>query len=163
MPATSPEAVARKRQRDRERKRRPEVQAANRERSRDYQRNLAPEAVAANNLRAAHGLTPAQKQQMLDAQDGRCYLCGDELAYDQAVIDHDHTCCTPTRTRKTASCAWCRRGLACDLCNTIIGMAGDDPERLIRIARSLAAVLPAVRVRIAGKPQQLALDAAEAS
>lgn len=65
-----------------------------RERSREYQRNLPREVVKANNLRTAHGITPAEKQAMLDAQGGRCYLCGDPLAYDEVVIDHDHRCCS---------------------------------------------------------------------
>lgn len=158
MPATSPEAIARKRQRDRERKKTPEAIARNRERVREYQRALGKDKRQANNLWNFHGITPAQKQEMLGAQDGRCYLCGDALAYDDAVIDHDHSCCPPQQT-----CAYCRRGLACNPCNTIIGMAGDDPERLIRIARRLAVILPAVRARIEGKPQQMALDFPEAS
>lgn len=162
----SPDVAARRRQRDRERGERPAVQEANRERSRDYQRNLPPEVRQANNLRTSHGITPAEKQAMLDAQDGRCYLCGDELTYDEAVIDHDHECCRPTPTRRGVrrfSCQYCRRGLACERCNHVIGHAGDDPERLRRIAGNLAAVLPLVRARIEGKPQQIALDFPEAS
>lgn len=137
-----------------------------RERSREYQRNLPYEVRQANNLRTSHGITPAGKQAMLDAQGGRCYLCGVPLAYDEAVIDHDHRCCsdvTRSGRHRTTSCDYCRRGLACTSCNTLIGLAGDDPEQLTRIARNLDAAMSAVRVRMTRKPQQLTLDLPEAS
>lgn len=159
MPATSPEALARKRDRDRERLRTPEAKAAARER---YVNNKpARELVQLRNLQNMHGMTPADKQAMLDTQDGRCYLCGDSLTYDKAVIEHDHRCCPPVPTRRgvrTGSCPYCRRGLACGRCNTLIGMAGDDPGRLRRIADALAAAQAAVDARLAAKPRQLALD-----
>src|SRR6185312_16910761 len=63
-----------------------------------------------------------------DAQQGLCYLCGDPLStesYRDIHVDHDHTCCPKGRT-----CAFCRRGLACDRCNMLIGAAGDDPDLL---------------------------------
>lgn len=137
-----------------------------RQRSREYQRSLPDEVRQANNLRTAHGITPGEKQAMLDAQGGCCYLCGDELSYDDAVIDHDHRCCPPVPTRRgtrSVSCSHCRRGLACDACNILIGRAGDDPERLRRIADNLAAVLPLSHARIARKPEQLILGFQEAS
>lgn len=88
-----------------------------------------------------------------EQQDGKCYLCGDPLPSNRhAAIEHDHTCCPPRR-----SCPYCRRGLACAPCNTIIGLAGDDPERLRRIAANLVPVLAVTRERIAGKPVQEAL------
>jgi hypothetical protein len=98
-------------------------------------------------------MTPVGKQAMLDAQDGCCYLCGDPLTFDAAVIDHDHDCCPPPKT-----CPTCRRGLACLACNSIIGLARDDPARLLRIAANLETVLPAVKARIATKDRQLAFD-----
>lgn len=138
----------------------PEAVEHNRQRSRERQRKLPMEVRQANNLWRSHGLTPAGKQEILNAQDGKCYLCGDELAYDAAVVDHDHACCRPISVKPTVSCAYCRRGLACERCNHVVGHAGDDPERLVRIAASLAAVLPIVRARIDSKPRQLALDSA---
>jgi Recombination endonuclease VII len=138
----------------------------NRSRSREYQRALPYEVRQANNLRTSHGITPAGKQAMLDTQGGCCYLCGEPITYDEAVIDHDHRCCsdvTRTGRRRTTSCEYCRRGLACGRCNTLIGMAGDDPERLIRIVRNLAAAQSAATERVAGKPQQLTLEIPEAA
>jgi hypothetical protein len=139
---------------------------AKRAASREYQRDLPYEVWQAHNLWTSHGIAPAEKQAMLDAQGGCCYLCGEPLAYDEAVIDHDHRCCsdvTRTGRRRVTSCAYCRRGLACGECNTFIGRVGDDAERLIRMGRNLADALAAATARIAGKPQQLSLDVLKAS
>jgi hypothetical protein len=45
------------------------------------------------------------------------------------AMDHDHACCSGNK-----SCERCRRGLAHLACNLLLGMAGDDPEKLMRIA-----------------------------
>lgn len=77
-------------------------------------------------------------------QDGCCYLCGRELGpHRMAVIEHDHRCCPPNK-----SCAVCRRGLACYPCNSIIGLAADDPDLLETIARNLRPALAAVTERL---------------
>lgn len=86
---------------------------------------------------------------MWQVQDGRCYLCGDDLMAEQAFIDHDHRCCPPAR-----SCAYCRRGLACPNCNSLVGFARDDPDRLRRIADSLEVALKSADARLAEKPEQ---------
>jgi hypothetical protein len=65
-------------------------------------------------------------------QEGRCYLCGDPMDIDKAVIDHDHDCCP-----KNSSCSNCRRGLAHYACNFLVGEAKDSPERLRKIADNL--------------------------
>ena len=41
------------------------------------------------------------------------------------VIDHDHACCPGTR-----SCGKCVRGLLCNWCNRLLGMAFDNPAIL---------------------------------
>jgi Recombination endonuclease VII len=87
-----------------------------------------------------------------DEQNGLCYLCGDPLntgSYRDIHVDHDHTCCPKGRT-----CEYCRRGLACSRCNTLIGAAEDNPDLLRRIADNLEPVLRATRARIATKGQQ---------
>lgn len=89
------------------------------------------------------------------AQDGKCYLCGDPLdpdAYKAIVIDHDHRCCPPAK-----SCAVCRRGLACTLCNKLIGLAYDDVARLRRIADALEVAVSAFEERFTQVPQQDAM------
>lgn len=85
------------------------------------------------------------------AQGGVCYLCGTPA--QRLVIDHDHSCCL-----EGYSCPACRRGLACDRCNRLIGQVGDDPELLRRIADALEERIDPTRARIAAKPPQLTLD-----
>ena len=82
-----------------------------------------------------HGLYPEGWHTLWTAQDGCCYLCEDPLPDDPAKvhIDHDHRCCGPD-----GSCRSCRRGLAHPQCNQAIGLLGEDPARLRRIAANLA-------------------------
>jgi hypothetical protein len=72
---------------------------------------------------------------LYNTQDGKCYLCGDPLDLEnrrKVHLDHDHSCCP-----LGSGCWICRRGLACDRCNFLIGWADDDPQRLRRIADNL--------------------------
>lgn len=110
-----------------------------RERTRDwYRRNpRSREEHGRLHLLVRYRLTPAGKQQLLDDQGGRCYLCGDvlDLAKPRTIhVDHDHVCC-PGGT----SCGKCIRGIACDPCNRGIGYFRDDPERMRRVAGNLEA------------------------
>ena len=92
-----------------------------------------------------------------EAQDGRCYLCGKELHEDQfpnprgqgPAIDHDHRCC-----RRGRSCRVCRRGLACRRCNTTIGLFGDNPALLRRVADALETALAIVDERLKNQAEQ---------
>lgn len=125
---------------------RPEV------RERENRRRRENRDGSADNLRSKHGMSPAQWAELWDAQDGKCYLCGDDLTSGHDVqIDHDHQCC-PQRK----SCIYCRRGLACNRCNTAIGLALDDPARLRRMADNLEAAKAAAEARIATRPDQAA-------
>lgn len=102
-----------------------------------------------------HGIRPEDWAAIWDSQDGRCYLCGTDLAKlnpRYVHVDHDHRCCPKNR-----SCPACRRGLACMDCNIAIGHAGDDPGRLRRMADALEAVQVAVGQRIAAAGEQLTL------
>lgn len=101
---------------------------------------------------AKRGLDLPGKAALLAAQGSRCYLCGDPLALDDAVVDHDHRCCSAEYT-----CNFCRRGLSCQLCNKLIGLAHDNPERLRAIADNLELVLAKVTIRLHEKPVQLSL------
>jgi hypothetical protein len=115
-------------------------------------------------LRYMHGLLPEQWQAMLREQDGRCYLCKQPLpsAQRRNVIDHDWGCCQPIAgNRRSGSCSYCRRGLACNNCNAAIGMLGDDPQRLRLVADNLEraqAITGALRLT---KPEQGVLDVQE--
>ena len=82
-----------------------------------------------------YGITAERVAKMAVEQQGLCYLCGEPLDFEKknAVhIDHDHNCCRGRR-----SCGTCIRGLACNGCNTAIGLLGDDPERMRRVADNL--------------------------
>ena len=97
-----------------------------------------------------HGMTLEDWAALWDFQGGRCYLCGCPMskelkAKDGAVIDHDHACCGPLK-----SCRFCRRGLACRLCNLVVGCAHDDPARLRLIADNLEVVIRS----LSGRPKR---------
>jgi hypothetical protein len=64
-------------------------------------------------------VSPEKWQAMYDAQEGRCQICGKHQAEMKKAmcVDHDH---------KTGQV----RGLLCTPCNTVIGMAHDDPKVL---------------------------------
>lgn len=103
----------------------------------------------------AHGLRPEDWAALWNAQDGRCYLCGEQLVdRDRQVhVDHDHSCCP-----RDHSCQICRRGLACADCNLAIGHLREDAPRLRRMADALEAAQAAVESRKASMNEQLILD-----
>ena len=84
----------------------------------------------------AHGrpLTPAEWDAKVAEQDGRCAICGERPPDRPAgrsgtmisglTYDHDHE-------------DGRGRGLLCQPCNTMIGHAQDDPERLVAAAAYL--------------------------
>jgi hypothetical protein len=76
-----------------------------------------------------HDLTSLEKTQIADAQNG-CATCGRlEPGAKGWVVDHDRSCCPADK-----SCPDCRRGVLCQWCNSALGYAGDDPQRLRRMA-----------------------------
>lgn len=68
-------------------------------------------------LRRKYGLTLEQIGAMNVSQDGRCASCGDLLDARGLVVDHCHA-------------TGMVRGLLCNGCNSLLGMAKDDPDRL---------------------------------
>ena len=54
--------------------------------------------------------------------------------------------------RPEVPCPSCRRGLAHIRCNTLLGMAGDDPARLRRIAANLAKAKRRIRPLLPAQP-----------
>lgn len=96
-----------------------------------------PEAARERNYNASikrrFGISPEDFDALVDAQHDLCALCGDLLQPElkgAVHIDHDST-------------TGLIRGVLCRNCNIIIGHAGDDPERLSRIARALPTYLAA--------------------
>ena len=92
------------------RARHPEANKAHYWKDRDKERS--------RHLVAKYGITLADYEKMLDAQDGKCAICGrpepESRSFD---VDHDHA------TGEV-------RGLLCTSCNRMIGHGGDDPDRL---------------------------------
>jgi hypothetical protein len=68
--------------------------------------------------RAKYGLEPEEFEEMLASQEGLCKLCSEPLD-TRPVVDHCHA------TGEV-------RGLLHTQCNTILGMAKDDPNILLR-------------------------------
>lgn len=75
-----------------------------------------------------YGLTVADYDDLVAAQDGRCRICGEPPARGRLVIDHDH------ETGRM-------RGLLCDECNTVLGLADDNPGRLRAAAEYVEAAV----------------------
>lgn len=81
------------------------------------------------------GLTPAQYHEIWQAQGGICPICLKSLGVNMEgrgrgpAIDHDHRCCP-----RNSSCGKCIRGIIHVKCNSLLGLAEDSPEVLIRAA-----------------------------
>ena len=75
-------------------------------------------------LKVKYGLTVEQFEAMLEAQEYRCGLCGDDLDMDKhngVCVDHDHACCPGEKT-----CGRCLREILCGDCNQGLGRFKDD-------------------------------------
>jgi hypothetical protein len=76
-------------------------------------------------LKAKYGLTAAEYQELFDAQDGRCAICGERASgranngavHTELSVDHDHE----TGRVRALLCANCNKGLGC---------LGDDADRV---------------------------------
>jgi hypothetical protein len=67
-----------------------------------------------------YGITRAQRDEMLVAQDGKCLICEtSNWGKKGPAVDHCHT------TGRV-------RGLLCGNCNTMIGLAHEDPAILLK-------------------------------
>lgn len=75
--------------------------------------------IQANSRRFEYKLTEEQFETKMAAQDRKCAICKRELV--RPVVDHNHACCSQRKT-----CGGCNRGILCQGCNTIIGLAGDS-------------------------------------
>ena len=79
---------------------------------------------------ARYQITPELFDEMVEKQEGRCAICHERKIL---VVDHDHSCCSTSRT-----CGKCVRGLLCHGCNLGLGLFSDDPELLQRAIDYLA-------------------------
>lgn len=78
-------------------------------------------------LKREYGVSKGQYNSMYEAQDGRCAICDtpEPQLSRNLNVDHDHA---------TGQI----RGLLCGSCNSVLGMAQDDPERLRKALAYLA-------------------------
>jgi hypothetical protein len=79
-----------------------------------------PIGAADRRLRDAYGITLAEKVALLEAQGGRCAVCGTSEPRGRRrdwQLDHDHA-------------TGAIRGVLCSPCNLGIGMLGDTADRL---------------------------------
>ena len=83
-----------------------------------------PEKRRSYRLKLIFGLTLDEAREIWERQHRRCWLCERPLSFEEANIDHDH------RNDKI-------RGLVHGACNTIVGLAHDDPSLLAAISESL--------------------------
>lgn len=76
-------------------------------------------------------LSPEKFGELLARQGGVCAICGEkpnEKGIKGWCIDHDHSCCSGTKT-----CGKCVRGILCQHCNKGLGCFQDN-ERLLQNA-----------------------------
>jgi hypothetical protein len=90
-----------------------------------------------SSLRNKYGITSAQYDEMLQAQNFGCAICGAPAEEGKALsVDHDHTCCPQRKSTSghnvTKCCGSCTRGLLCFHCNTALGHFRDDPNLMAR-------------------------------
>jgi hypothetical protein len=71
-----------------------------------------------------YGISYNQYLNMLKNQNNLCAIC--KINFNDIsknpYVDHDHSCCNDS----AKSCGSCVRGLLCNRCNTLLGMALDD-------------------------------------
>lgn len=78
---------------------------------------------AASSRKYYYGITKEEFDSKMASQDARCAICHKPLT--RPSLDHSHACCPGKK-----SCGKCIRGILCQGCNTIIGLAGDSVEVL---------------------------------
>lgn len=79
----------------------------------------------ASHLRRKFGITPEQYDEMLAAQGGGCAICGLPRDHWRSLaVDHSHA------TGEV-------RGILCNRCNRMLGLAFDDPDVLEQAAKYL--------------------------
>lgn len=91
-------------------------------------------------LQYNHKISLEKLESLISEQGGLCLVCGKPLDLNanrtamSVVIDHKHNmgCC-----KKEHSCDACRRGILHRICNSGLGLFGDDPKQLRMAAEYL--------------------------
>lgn len=90
---------------------------------RKKQRRDDPDLVRREKFRSRYGLELEDYERMLDDQGNACAVCRrDAGAVQRLHVDHAH---------ETGEI----RGLLCGPCNRALGMLGEDPSRMVALAR----------------------------
>lgn len=92
--------------------------------------NPTPTQARAYQLKTKYRMSVGDYEEMLERQGGGCLICGSEDPKSRSGcfhVDHDHRCCSGTRT-----CGDCVRGLLCARCNTGLGYFNDSSIALAR-------------------------------
>jgi hypothetical protein len=81
-----------------------------------------------------YGINTEEYFEMLDAQDGVCYICKNKEKGNKKrlSVDHDHNC-----HPSGSGCKKCIRKLLCHNCNTALGNAQDSIEILEKMINYL--------------------------
>jgi hypothetical protein len=88
------------------------------QRRKQYEKQGGKDYVYAQLLSNRYGMTMEEYRERVDAQGGRCAICGDEPEGDRLHVDHSHA-------------TGAVRDLLCRPCNHALGNAKDDPARLL--------------------------------
>jgi hypothetical protein len=76
-----------------------------------------------NRLKHFYGLSIEEYNKMCEAQNNKCFICGEEAFYNDKPLYIDH-CHATGKIRK----------LLCQHCNSGLGMFKDSPELLLKAA-----------------------------
>lgn len=92
-------------------------------------------AARKRHLLTVHHMTLEQYESLKDFQGGVCLLCRRAKGIAKALsVEHDHAkarlICSHDPDKE--SCEQCWRGLACGMCNKILGFFRDDPLMALR-------------------------------
>lgn len=97
---------------------RQECKHCNTKRVREWNRNRCSQEKKNERLLRKYGITLDQYNTMLESQNNRCDICGTDLQnVTRVCVDHHH------ETSKV-------RGILCNHCNVLLGMAFDDKNTL---------------------------------
>lgn len=75
-----------------------------------------------------YGITKARYNEMVEEQEGLCFLCREPPGKKALAVDHDHSCC-PGKI----SCGKCVRRLLCTKCNVALGLIHEKELTLLNM------------------------------
>ena len=85
-------------------------------------------SIRASKLKQLYGLSLVAYEDLRTKQGNKCPLCSMQFGDTWETlprVDHNHACCPGQK-----SCGKCVRGLLCSVCNSMLGLARDNPETL---------------------------------